>query len=88
MGTKMAPSFVNIFMSDLEERFPLTQPKTPLIWKRYIDYIIIYDMDTQQRWTPNLRAADTSAAQTRTQALASQVTQVFFTSKTKDLTKD
>lgn len=49
MGTKMAPSFVNIFMSDLEERFPLTQPKTPLIWKRYIDYIIIYDMDTQQR---------------------------------------
>ncbi len=41
MGTKMAPSFANIFMSDLEERFLLTQSKTPLIWKRYIDDIFM-----------------------------------------------
>ena len=39
MGTKMAPSFANIFMSDLENRFLQTQRILPLIWRRYIDDI-------------------------------------------------
>jgi len=39
MGTKMAPSFANIFMSDLENRFLQTQRILPLIWRRYTDDI-------------------------------------------------
>ncbi len=38
---KTAPSFANIFMSDLEERFLRTQSKRPLIWKWYIDDIFM-----------------------------------------------
>ena len=30
MGTKMAPSYANIFMGDLEERFLLSSLKQPL----------------------------------------------------------
>jgi len=41
MGTKMAPSFANIFMSDLENRFLQTQRILPLIWRRYIDDIVM-----------------------------------------------
>jgi len=41
MGTKMAPSFANIFMSDLENRFLQTQRILPLIWRRYIDDIFM-----------------------------------------------
>ena len=44
MGTKMAPSYVNIFMGDLEERLLLSSLKQPLSWFRFID-------DVDMKWT-------------------------------------
>jgi hypothetical protein len=44
MGTKMAPSYANIFMGDLEERLLLSSLKQPLSWFRFID-------DTDMKWT-------------------------------------
>ncbi|KXJ09041.1 hypothetical protein AC249_AIPGENE26933 [Exaiptasia diaphana] len=44
MGTKMAPSFANIFLEKLERRFLSNTPSNglqPLIWKRYIDDIFM-----------------------------------------------
>lgn len=41
MGTRMAPSYANIFMAALEEHFLSTQSKKPLLWKRYIDDIFL-----------------------------------------------
>ena len=41
MGTKLAPSFANIFMGWFEENFVYHYHKQPLIWKRYIDDIFI-----------------------------------------------
>ena len=40
MGTKMAPSYANIFMDDIEQAFLSTQPTRPLLWLRYIDDIL------------------------------------------------
>ena len=37
MGTRMAPSFACIFMSELEERMLASAPCRPWIWWRYID---------------------------------------------------
>ena len=39
MGTKMAPSYANLFMASLESRFLKNQPLTPLVWWRFIDDI-------------------------------------------------
>ena len=41
MGTKLAPSFANIFMSWFEDKFVYTYTPKPLIWKRYIDDIFM-----------------------------------------------
>ena len=41
MGTCMAPSYANIFMSNLEEEFLETQASKPLIWWRFIDDILM-----------------------------------------------
>jgi len=43
MGTKMAPSYANIFMEDLEERLLLSSLKQPLSWFRFID-------DVDMKW--------------------------------------
>lgn len=40
MGTKMAPSYANIFMAELEEKLLDKYPIKPLLWKRYIDDIL------------------------------------------------
>ena len=40
MGTKMAPSYANIFMDSLERRFLESEPLQPALWKRYIDDIL------------------------------------------------
>jgi peptide-methionine (R)-S-oxide reductase len=46
MGTRVAPSFANIFMADFEERYVYTYPTQPKIWLRYIDDIfMIWDHD-------------------------------------------
>ena len=39
MGTRMAPSYVNIFMGKLENTILQTVDKTPTVWWRYIDDI-------------------------------------------------
>jgi hypothetical protein len=43
MGTKMAPSYANIFMGDQEERLFLSSLKQPLSWFRFID-------DVDMKW--------------------------------------
>jgi hypothetical protein len=44
MGTKMAPSYANIFMGDLEERLLLSSLKQLLSWFRFID-------EVDMKWT-------------------------------------
>ena len=39
MGTRMAPSYANLFMGKLERKFLQTQNKIPQVWWRYIDNI-------------------------------------------------
>ena len=39
IGTKMAPSYAILFMSELEDNFLKTAPLKPYVWWRYIDDI-------------------------------------------------
>ena len=39
MGTRVAPTYANLFMADFEERFVYTHPKKPIMWTRFIDDI-------------------------------------------------
>ena len=41
MGTKLAPSFANLFMGYFEETYVTPYPKQPFLWKRFIDDIFI-----------------------------------------------
>ena len=41
MGTRLAPSYANLFMDLFERRHVYTYAKQPLIWKRYIDDIFL-----------------------------------------------
>jgi hypothetical protein len=41
MGTKVAPSFANIFMASFEDKFVYSYHIQPLIWLRYIDDIFM-----------------------------------------------
>ena len=41
MGTKLAPSFANIFMGWFEDSFVYTYKLQPLMWKRYIDDVFM-----------------------------------------------
>ena len=43
MGTKMAPSYANLFMDRFERAFLAQEPILPLVWKRYIDDILDRD---------------------------------------------
>ena len=49
MGAKMAVSFANIFMAEVETDIINQSPNIPLIWKRYID-------DTFPQWNINKEA--------------------------------
>ena len=40
MGTKLVPSFANLFMGHFEDKFVYSYPLQPFIWKRFIDDII------------------------------------------------
>ena len=40
MGTRMAPSYANLFMDRFERAFLAQEPIQPLVWKRYIDDIL------------------------------------------------
>ena len=39
MGTRLAPSYANIFMSEFEEKYVYTRHLKPRVWYRYIDDI-------------------------------------------------
>ena len=41
MGTKLAPSYFNLFMTKFEEIYVYTYPLQPKLWKRYIDDIFL-----------------------------------------------
>ena len=57
MGTKVAPSFANIFMGDFENKFIYTHPIKPLLWLRYIDDIFAIfneDEDTVKQFVSDI----------------------------------
>ena len=39
MGTKLAPSYANLFIAKFEDKYVYTYPLQPLLWKRFIDDI-------------------------------------------------
>ena len=41
MGTKLAPSYANLFMTKFEDKYVFTYPLQPLLWKRFIDDIFL-----------------------------------------------
>ena len=49
MGTKMAPSYANLFMDRLERAFLAQEPIQPLVWKRYIDDILCIWVGTRSK---------------------------------------
>ena len=54
MGTRVAPSYVNIFMSDFEKRHVYTHDLQPRAWYCYIDNIFCvwqYGEDEVERFT-------------------------------------
>ena len=51
MGTKMAVSFANLFMSAVETEILNASTKKPLVWKRYID-------DVFSSWNINIEEID------------------------------
>ena len=57
MGTKLAPSFANLFMGDFEEKYVYTYKLKPLIWKRFIDdifFIWTYGQDELDKFVQHL----------------------------------
>ena len=41
MGTRVAPTYANIFMSDFEQKFVYTYRLQPEVWLRYIDDVFM-----------------------------------------------
>ena len=58
MGTKMAPSYANIFMGQLEKRFLMSVPLTPYLWLRFIDDIDMQWCQGQQNLQKVLEIAN------------------------------
>ena len=57
MGTKLAPSFANLFMGHFVEKFVYTYKLKPLIWKRFIDdifFIWTYGQDELDTFVQHL----------------------------------
>ena len=42
MGTHMAPSYANLFMGHLEQKFLNSEPYKPSLWLRFIDDIFLH----------------------------------------------
>ena len=59
MGTKLAPSFANLFMGYFEEEYVAPYSKQPFLWKRFIDDILIiwtYGQDELTRFVTYLNS--------------------------------
>ena len=41
MGTKLAPSYGNLFMTTFEDKYVYTHPQQPQLWNRFIDDIFV-----------------------------------------------
>ena len=50
MGTRMAPSYANIFMAEHEKQLLNGYPLKPKMWKRYIDDVITIWPHGQEEW--------------------------------------
>lgn len=48
LGTKVAPSFANLFIEDLEDKWVYNYSTHPSVWLRYIDTIFILREDTKE----------------------------------------
>ena len=57
MGTRMAPSFVNLFMGKLEREFLLTPDVKSREWWRFIDDIFPFGRTTNHHYEILLRAS-------------------------------
>ena len=63
MGTKLAPSFANLFMGYFEEKFVYTYRLQPLLWKRFIDdifFIWTYGEDELLQFVKHLNDCHTT----------------------------
>ena len=58
MGTRMAPSYVNIFMDDLKRRILVSVNRTPNMWWRYIDDIFAISPHSEEHLTTLLDGID------------------------------
>ena len=59
MGTKLAPSFANLFMGYFEEEYVALYSKQPFLWKHFIDDIFIiwtYGQDELNRFVTYLNS--------------------------------
>ena len=57
MGTKLAPSYANLFVTKFEEKHVYTYPLQPKLWKRFKDDIFIiwpHDMDSLLKFINHL----------------------------------
>ena len=63
MGTRLAPSFANIYMNHFEDNFVYPYPHKPTVWYRYIDDIfMIWDhgRDELNKFIPHLNTSSES----------------------------
>lgn len=50
MGTALAPSYANLFMTELEEGMLSQSKSKPALWVHYIDDIFFIWRDGEERW--------------------------------------
>ena len=48
MGTRVAPTYANIFMNDFEENWVYTYKHKPIMWFRFIDDVISIFRGTEE----------------------------------------
>ena len=60
MGTRVAPTYANIFMADFERKFVDSYPKQPKFWVRLIDDILLICEDELQKFITHLNTVHKS----------------------------
>ena len=68
MGTKLAPSYANLFMTKLEEKYVYTYPLQPKLWKRLIEDIFLigpHEMDSLLKIINNLKTVHSTTKFTK-----------------------